>query len=64
MHGLDIIIQRNLEAAGREAAHADNDGNDELATTIHTNAVQDTGDPDSPEWTAFCRGYLAGRREG
>ena len=64
MHGLDIIIRRNAEAAGREAAHADNDGNDELASKIHNTVCEETGDPDSPEWTAFGRGYLGGRNEG
>ena len=34
MHSLDIIIRRNAEAAGREAAAAELDGHDRLATSI------------------------------
>lgn len=37
MHGLDVIIIRNAQAAGREAAIAENDGKDRLATSIINN---------------------------
>lgn len=34
MHALEVIIVRNAAAAGREAAHADNDGAHEKASVI------------------------------
>ena len=61
MHGLDIIIRRNAEAAGREAGHAFNDGRlkqylaIEQAAEEHGNRVNDA---------AFSRGYVRGRKDG
>lgn len=54
MHCLEVIKARNDHAAGREAGHAFNDGDDKkmLATVgQRTNA-------------AFRRGYFDGKQEG
>lgn len=50
MHGLDTIIRRNAEQAGREAAHAVNAGDWKLAQAIID--AQPQGDQ-----TEFYRGY-------
>lgn len=55
MHALEVIIRRNEEAAGREAAHADNNGKYEKATAIL--AATEVDD-------AFVEGYTRGRAEG
>jgi hypothetical protein len=57
MHSLDVIVKRNLEAAGREAGHAVNDGDRALADAIFATAA--TYD----EWVAMYAGYVRGRGE-
>ncbi len=61
MHALEVIIARNARAAGREAGHADNDGDEARGDRI-VQAVR--AEASEPEWTAFVAGYLAGRKEG
>lgn len=51
---------RDAEAAGREAAHAKNDGQDRLAYLIEVAATD--GRP-GPAFDAFARGYRRGREE-
>jgi hypothetical protein len=61
MHGLDVIIRKNAEAAGREAAHALKDGNRDLAQRINAADIV----LDSKEaCTAWLVGYRRGRQEG
>ena len=40
MRALEQIIAMNAQAAGREAGHADTDGDDRLAERIHAAAVE------------------------
>lgn len=58
MHCLEVIIAKNAKAAGREAAHADNDDKDQLATEIHNADSK----PAAADW--FITGYLDGRKDG
>jgi len=58
MHGLDIIILRNAEAAGRELAHIVNDGGSPQAIE----AIE--APKDREEYVAFVRGYRRGRVDG
>jgi hypothetical protein len=59
MHCLEVIIEKNERAAGREAAHAFNDGNTKLHLQIidNTEKLIDLTD-------AFVDGYITGKREG
>ena len=58
MHSLEIIVKRNAEAAGREAAHASNEGDFKLALAIAEAVGDDTAGG------AFVRGYARGTQEG
>jgi hypothetical protein len=60
MHGLDIIIRRNAEAAGREEAHARNDGDIGTADAILTASLTDG----AKAVESYERGYSRGRQEG
>jgi hypothetical protein len=53
MHCLEVIVARNDQAAGREAAHAFNDGDDRMIRIVEAGPVND----------AFRRGYLGARKE-
>ena len=71
MHCLEVIIARNAQAAGREAGHADTDGDDRLASAINAAAsalvmesASDVPDSNDLTWTNFVTGYLSGRKEG
>jgi hypothetical protein len=57
VHSLDVIVKRNLEAAGREAGHAESDGDAARANAIF--ATANTYD----EWMAMYAGYVRGRGE-
>lgn len=63
MHSLEVIVAKNLRAAGREAGHADNDWNDrecsKIVTDVHNDPTLSEADV-----KAFNTGYLAGKREG
>lgn len=59
MHGLDIIIRRNAEAAGREAGHAANDVG--VTDALIDNKFYEVSERDLPAW---WRGYVRGRQEG
>jgi hypothetical protein len=61
MHALEVIIARNDRAAGREAAHADNDWNDRECAAIHEAQAEQDGDKDNLD---FITGYLNGIKEG
>jgi len=55
MHSLEVIVDKNERAAGREAAQAKNDGNVERFNNIVGQAeITDK----------FVAGYTAGRKEG
>ena len=60
MHSLNGIALQNAYAAGREYAHAVNDGDDERVTAIEQAQVYAIG---SPEARAFFAGYNKGRAE-
>lgn len=62
MHGLDVIISKNLKAAGREAAHAVNDGDHETAKKI----AEDVADEIAlANWSkTFIAAYWRARKEG
>ena len=62
MHALEVIIARNLEAAGREAAHAYLDGDRDTLTRIR-NARDVDVTPFGEKWAAYWRGYTRGLRE-
>ena len=70
MHCLEVIIARNAQAAGREAGHADTDGDDRLASAIHDAAVENDEikgmnfTHDNEIVIDFVTGYLRGRKEG
>lgn len=71
MHALEVIIVRNARAAGREAAHAVNDGDHEKARAIAAHFTPLLNPPPDPgylrkraERLAFIRAYGRGRREG
>jgi hypothetical protein len=61
MRGLSEIVALNAKAAGRAAAHADNDGKDREASNIVK-----AQDPNAPlaERIAFNEGYAQGQNEG
>lgn len=66
MHGLDIIVARNAYAAGREAAHAANDGN---AASYLANVKAGDQEPANSalvvlEVDHYLAGLDAGRQEG
>ena len=61
MHCLEVIIARNERAAGREEAHAVNDGNLTLAQSICDTDARALGESHS---AAHRAGYIAGRKEG
>lgn len=63
MHSLEVIVAKNLYAAGREAGHADNDWNDREASAIQADVYNDPTLSDA-ELKTFNTGYLAGKREG
>ena len=58
MRSLEGIIAMNARAAGREAGHADTDGNDRLVSAIHAAVLMPY---DNEEFTT---GFLRGRSEG
>jgi hypothetical protein len=62
MHALEVIIARNDRAAGREAAHADNDWNDREASAILSTEIAESKDG-NPSMD-YLTGYLAGKAEG
>lgn len=65
MHCLEVIIARNDRAAGREAAHADNDWNDREASAILEATFEQAakeGKSELPEH--YVAGFLSGRKEG
>ncbi len=62
MHCLEVIVKRNDEAAGREAAHAVNDG--AHAADVFAPLLDYAVNPGSSKAAAFKRGYLRGREEG
>ena len=78
MRSLDGIIRANARAAGREAGHADTDGNDRLAERIHAAAIEHVeqltddllepqrGGPDinDESYPWFATGFLNGRKDG
>jgi hypothetical protein len=56
MHCLEVIIERNDYAAGREEAHAVNDGDrDKLARIVLANPLPSA---------AYVNGFDAGKLEG
>ena len=59
MHCLEVIIKRNAEAAGREAAHARNDGNWKKSHDIDMVSL---AEDKSGEQEAYGRGYRRGRQ--
>ncbi len=59
MRALEVLIAMNSRAAGREAGHADSDGNDRLVSAIL--AAEAAHDDDALEFTT---GFLRGRSEG
>lgn len=62
MHGLDVIISKNLKAAGREAAHAVNDGDTALANKIAEDVADDIA---LMNWSkTFIAAYWRARKEG
>ena len=62
MHCLEVIIARNLEATGREAAHAYLDGDEATARRIYN--ARDVEDPKwGTKWRAYWRGYTRGLAE-
>jgi hypothetical protein len=65
MHSLDIIIRKNAKAAGREAAHATNDGKAQRAVDI-AHACADLIADDAPAYVrnAANEGFARGRQEG
>lgn len=54
------LREKNAYAAGREAAHADNDWNDRLSSAIVAVELSENGALSQ----AFRDGYNAGRQEG
>jgi hypothetical protein len=58
MRALEEIVKANARAAGREAGHADNDGDDWLVAAIH--AADDKHDDKDND---FLLGFLRGRQE-
>ena len=58
MRALDVLIAMNDRAAGREAGHADNDGDDRKASAIHAAVYVTTTDNED-----FATGYLRGRKD-
>jgi hypothetical protein len=77
MYGLDVIISRNAQAAGREAGHADNDDNDRLASAIQNTCTSASAGAErtlrqriaatclvhGTDLSDFNTGYLRGRSE-
>lgn len=70
MHGLDVIIATNAKAAGREAAHARNDGNHRKANRILSASLEESkrlpagSEIEHIECIAYLAGEDAGRQEG
>lgn len=56
MRSLEVIIALNARAAGREAGHADSDGDDRKVSAIYAAVLTDNED--------FATGYLRGRSDG
>ena len=64
MHDLSTLRVLNAAAAGREAAHADNDGDGATATKIFSTSWSETFTRDSAAWRAYVEAYQLGRKEG
>jgi len=65
MHGLDVIIRRNAEVAGREAAHARNDGDTKRSQAIgRVDVIRDLGGPMDEMQIAANRAWCVGYRRG
>ncbi len=64
MHCLEVIVKRNAEAAGREAAHAANDGDADLHVAINRADEALAGENVAPNWPAYFAGFYRGRQEG
>jgi hypothetical protein len=64
MHSLDGIITRNAQAAGREAAHADNDGDFLKAESIKLEQILHRVETGQKTYADFWEGYRQGRAEG
>ena len=63
MHCLEVIIERNLEAAGREAGHAYRDGDRATQRRIYNARDVDAKAPWGWKWAAYWRGYTRGLGE-
>ncbi len=63
MHCLEVIVKRNAEAAGREAAHAANDGDTEALFRLLAPDYSETSNDPNVQ-AAFLQGYARGRQEG
>lgn len=64
MHCLEVIVKRNAEAAGREAAHAANDGDADLHIAINHADEALADEAVAPDWHGYFRGFYRGRQEG
>lgn len=67
MHGLDVIIRRNAEQAGREAAHKVNEGAPVVDTLVEHGIFNFQQGPvvNAPLLNgAFTTGYARGLQEG
>lgn len=62
MHALEVLIRRDLRAAGRECGHAERD-QDEATRRAIIAAARPTQLATFPEWDAWSEGYLRGLAE-